>query len=439
MQKPVVLLISQVYVPDPAAVGQYLHDVAAATVRRGFHVRMLTASRGYDAPEVSYPRRETIDGVDVIRLPLSSFGKRSILIRLVAQLSFLAQAVVHGLLMRRLGVVLVSTSPPMCSVAGLVLGMLRRVPIVYWVMDINPDEAIAMGTVRGDSRLVRLFHLLNRTALAKAHSVVTLDRFMAMRLLRKRDISSKLTVFPPWPLENHLEAVPHEINPFRRAIGLEGKFVVMYSGNHSRMNPLSTVIRAAASLAHRRDIVFVFVGGGKAKTEVEDAIARGATNTISLPYQPLSELKHSLSAADVHVVTLGDRGVGIVHPCKIYGAMALGRPVLAVAPRPSHVTDLLDSSDMGRHVNHDDVDGLVRAIVELAAMGLVERAAMGSRGRALVQDHFSKRLLCGRFVDIVEAALRESRGRALPYQESLQGEAQASSSKGVPGEGRQEA
>ena len=116
----------------------------------------------------------------------------------------------------------------------------------------------------------------------------------------------------------------------------------MYSGNHSRVNPITTLLQAAEALRDRTDIVFMFVGGGTAKKEVEVAIAAGATNIVSLPYQPIETLKYSLSAADLHVVTLGPSGVGIVHPCKIYGAMQVGRPILAVGPRPSHISDLLD-------------------------------------------------------------------------------------------------
>jgi glycosyltransferase involved in cell wall biosynthesis len=413
-----LVVISQVYVPDPASVGQHLHDVAAEMARRGFQVRVFTASRGYDSPAAKYPPRETIDGVDVIRLPLSSLGKKSLLVRLVGQLSFLVQAALRGLFTAQLRCVLVSTAPPMATLAGLALAALRRVPMVFWVMDINPDEAIALGAVRPRSLLVRLFDLLNRVALAAARRVVTLDRFMAARLLSKRDVSGKLAVFPPWPHQGHLDPVSHEHNPFRRTHGLDGKFVVMYSGNHSPVNPISTALEAAGRLRHRPDILFLFVGGGIGKKQVDQAVAGGAGNIVALPYQPLAGLKYSLSAADVHLVTLGRQGVGIVHPCKVYGAMAVGRPVLAVCPQPSHISDLLCRCDFGRQVEHGDVDGAVRAILELAEMSGSQRAAMGLRGRQLVERQLSKRLLCAQFGDILAAAMAApaapAAGPALP-------------------------
>lgn len=404
-KKPTLLIVTQVYVPDPASVGQHLHDAAVETAGREYQVRVVAASRGYDDPSIRYPRHEEIDGVNVTRVPFSSFGKRSIIVRLVAQVSFLLQAVVRGLFVRNLGAILVSTSPPMASAAAMIIAAIRRVPIVYWVMDINPDQAVELGVVKDNSMAVKVFNALNRAILARAHTVVTLDRFMAARLVRKRDVVRKLAVFPPWPHDDHLEVVPHKQNPFREKHDLNGKFVVMYSGNHSPANPISTIIEAAERLQNRGDIVFVFVGGGASKREVAAAVERGARNIIDLPYQPFSEIKFSLSAADLHVVSVGVSSVGVVHPCKVYGAMAVARPILLVGPKPSHVSDLLDRSDIGRHANLGHVDDAVAAILELADMLSVTRIQMGQRGHELVQNGLSKRVLCARFGNVLERAL----------------------------------
>jgi len=400
-----MLVMSQVYVPDPASVGQHLHDAAVEMVRRGYRVRVLASGRGYDDPQVRYPARETIDGVEVRRVPFASFGKRSLLVRLIAQLSFVVQVVFRGLFLRKLDAVLVSTSPPMCSVAALVVAALRRAPIVYWVMDINPDQAVALGAVRSTSPLVWLFDRLNRWILRHASAVLTLDEFMAERLVRKYDCSRKLSVFPPWPHDDQLAPVSPESNPFRDAHGLQRKFVLMYSGNHSPANPITTALDAAERLKHRRDIVFVFVGGGSGKREVKQAIARGLDNILDLPYQPLAELKFSLSAADAHLVVLGERSVGLVHPCKVYGAMAVARPVVYLGPEPSYVCGIMDRHHIGIRVRHGDAAGMAEAVTRLADMPASERAAMGGRGRRVVQRELAKKILCRRFGDVVEATL----------------------------------
>ena len=202
-------------------------------------------------------------------------------------------------------------------------------------MDINPDQAVRLGLVSKHSLPVLAMEWLNRLVLRRAHTIVTLDRFMAQTLCRKANLDGRLAVLPPWAPEGSVP-IEHEKNPFRHRQDLDGKFVVMHSGNHSPSHPLDTVLHAARRLRNRDDIVFMFIGGGCGKAAVEAAISEGGANVISLPYQPQEELRYSLSAADVHLVSMGSEMVGIVHPCKVYGAMAVARPVLVLGPAECH-------------------------------------------------------------------------------------------------------
>ncbi len=404
--KPLLLLISQVYVPDPASVGQHMADVAETMAARGFDVRVLTSARGYENPQARYPRREQRGGVDVRRLPWSSFGKKSLVHRVFGQCLFLMQVIIYGLFARRLAGILVSTSPPMASFAAVVLGWVRRVPITYWLMDLNPDQLVALRRASSGSLPVRAMRWLNRRIFSRAATVIVLDRFMAERIERQYRVGGRLEVLPPWPHEESLADVPRDGNPFVAEHHLADRFVVMYSGNHSLASPLATLLAAAHVLKDDPRFVFMFIGGGHGKREVDDAIAaHRPANIVSLPYQPLERIKYSLSAADLHVVTLGDDMAGIIHPCKIYGAMAIGRPVLFFGPRPSHAADLIDRHDIGWHVEHGDVDGAVAALNEIAARTPAERVAIGQRARQAVAEHYGKQALCAAFCDAVERSL----------------------------------
>src|SRR6266536_2706940 len=116
-RRKTLLIITQVYVPDPAAVGQQISDAAAAMVRRGWRVVVLTSARGYEDPRTKYKKRQMLEGVEVIRLPLSSFGKSSIPVRLIAQSLFLLEAMLRALVIRDLRGILISTSPPAAPAA----------------------------------------------------------------------------------------------------------------------------------------------------------------------------------------------------------------------------------------------------------------------------------------------------------------------------------
>ncbi len=405
------LVISQVYVPDPASVGQHMHDAARELAHRGHRVIVYTSGRGYEDPSRRYPRREVVDGVEVRRLPLASFGKTSLATRAAGGLSFLAQAILRGLFVRRLSGVLVTTSPPMGSLAGLVLRRLRGAALTFWVMDVNPDQAVVTGRVRSDSLGARLLERSNRAAARASRRVVFLDRFMADRVGRRWGAGERGAVLPPWPHDDHLEAVPHGENPFRRRLGLPGdsgsERVLMYSGNMSLVHPLTTVLEAARELDGTPGLSFLFVGGGAGKREVEDFVARHRLGNVRvLPYQPLAELRLSLSAADVHLVTMGDDMVGIVHPSKVYGALRVARPVLFVGPAESHVGEILRASGAGWQVAQGDVAALVARAREIASMPAGELERRGRLAAEEIEARFSKALLCGRFCDLVEG--RES-------------------------------
>lgn len=406
--RPLFLIISQVYVPDPASVGQHVADAAQEMARRGYHVVVYAAANGYDDPSKTYPRRETLHGVDVRRLPFSSFGKSSIAVRLVAQWLFLIQAVLRALFLPRISGIMVSTSPPFCGVAGALLSRLKRAPVKYWLMDLNPDQMVALGKLREGSAPVRVFDLFNRMILRRAARIVMLDRFMLQRVERKGvpNVADKTDIMPPWPHADEIIAIKHADNPFRAKHAMDGKFVVMYSGNHSPANPLKTLLDAAERLKDDPRIVFYCIGGGGGKKEVDERIAAGATNIVSLPYQPLSELKYSLSAADCHVVSIGNDVVGIVHPCKVYGAMAVSRPVLGLGPRPSHVSDLIEQNQIGWFVSHGDVDACVAALRAMVDTPSARLAEMGGRAAQVVATSLSKATLMGRFCDVLERGNR---------------------------------
>lgn len=397
-----LVVISQVYVPDAMAVGQQLADAAEEMARRGWRVIVYTSNRGYDDPDIRFPSRERRGGVEVRRLPLSSFGKTSIPIRLLAQSLFLGQAILRSLFVPGLTAVLTTTSPPFGGAAGGLLAMLRRCGSVWWVMDINPDQMVAAGKLGPRSLPVRLFEWLNRFTLARARDVVVLDRFMADRIRGKRDVGARMRIIPPWAHEQHLEAIPHAANPFRREQGLQEKCVIMYSGNAGLSTPLDTLLAAAKRLENDPRFHFMFIGGGIVKRQIDDMVRREAPPNIScLPYQPLDQIRYSLSAADIHVVSIGDNSVGIIHPCKIYGAMALGKPILALGPEASHLGDIVRESGGGWIHRHGDVDGVVETLDRFASLPAGEREEIGDRAAECLRSRFLPATLLANVCDLI--------------------------------------
>jgi glycosyltransferase involved in cell wall biosynthesis len=274
--------------------------------------------------------------------------------------------------------------------------------VIYWIMDLNPDQLVALGVIRRKSPLIYGLDWFHRTLLRRAAAVVVCDEYMAERVRATFDPKDRLHVIHPWALDQSLEPVSRDTNPFRAAHKLASRRVIMYSGNHAITNPLSTLLAAAERLSDDPRLLFLFVGGGAGKAEVE---TRGLPNVVSLPYQPVGEIRYSLSAADVHVVTIGPGMVGIVHPCKIYGAMAVGRPILSFGPKQSHIGNIVRQG-IGWHFEHGDVDGAVEALRMISAAPSEMLEAMGTRARAILLEQFDSRTSRNRVCDVVETSSR---------------------------------
>jgi len=334
-----ILLLNQVFYPDVVATAQHLSDLAAALSERGHAVTVVSSRRAYDHPETRYPAREQWRGVSIIRIFSTHFGKRAKWRRAADFASFLFFCSARLLVLPRQDVVVALTTPPLISFLGAWRARLLGARFVYWVMDFNPDEAIAAGWLRADSLAAKFLERLSRFSLRRADAIVALDRFMRDRIVAKQISPEKVAVIPPWSQDGEVRFDAAGREEFRTAHGLQDKFVVMFSGNHSPVHPLDTLLQAADHLRGEKDIVFAFIGGGSEFTKVKQW-AEGNPRILCLPYQPLARLSASLSAADMQVVVMGEKMLGLVHPCKIYNILMVGAPVLYIGPRSSHVTEI---------------------------------------------------------------------------------------------------
>jgi len=194
-------------------------------------------------------------------------------------------------------------------------------------------------------------------------------------------------VIPNWADGDGIRPIPPETNAFRREHGLEGKRVVLYSGNMGRAHELDTVLAAARQLRDRSELVFLFIGDGARRAQVE-AAARELPSIRLLPYQPRARLAESLSSGDVHLITQDAGTVGLIEPSKLYGVMAAGRPAVFIGPSATEAARTIIAEHMGEVVENGDVDAAVAAIVKLVTDPIqAGRAAHTAFGREYTRRH----------------------------------------------------
>jgi hypothetical protein len=371
-------------------------------------VTVVAGNRGYDDPSRRFARRETWNGIKIIRIRSLTLGKQKRWHRAANFASFLASCAFRLLLSPRFDVVVALTSPPLISFLGALFVRVKGGKFFSWVMDLNPDEAIAAGWLKDDTTTARLLGSLLRYSLTHAEKIIALDHFMKRRIVEKGIADAQVEVLAPWAHDTAVRFDPAGRAAFRERHNLAHSFVVMYAGNHSPCHPLDTLMEAARVLADGKpgqaEIVFCFVGGGSELRKVKQFASRHElANIRCLPYQDFEGLSASLSAADLHVVVMGNEFVGIVHPSKIYNILTIGSPFLYIGPKDSHITELAAQASEPRAylTAHGEVQKVVNSIQTEAAYGLNRSRSMHNE----IATSYSRTVLMPRLINILESRI----------------------------------
>jgi colanic acid biosynthesis glycosyl transferase WcaI len=403
-----ILLLNQTFYPDTVATAQYLTSLAEALTEGGHEVRVLAARRAYDEPARRVARRERQDGIEIERVGGTGFGKDAKWRRALDFGSFLFSAALRVLTLPGVDCVVALTSPPLVATLAALRCRLRGERFVYWVMDMNPDEALAAGWLRPGA-VASVLEWISRFTLRAADAVVVLDRYMRERVLAKEVAPERVRVVPPWSLDRYAYFDQEGRAAFRRRYGLTGKYVVMYSGNHSPVHPVDMLLEAAVRLKADPRFCFVFVGGGSEFRRLcRLAEEQGLQNVKFLPYQPIELLSGSLSAADLQAVVLGSPMVGTIHPSKLYNILAVGSPVLYVGPERSHISEALENVDAmdtaeGYRSNYIRFDfGDVAGLTEWLEADWANWKETGRRTDGPVSRKYSQKYLLPQLVQIIE-------------------------------------
>jgi glycosyltransferase involved in cell wall biosynthesis len=303
-------------------------------------------------------------------------------------LSFHAGAMLRALRLPRFDIVVTLTTPPLIGLVGAALRRLKGSWHVYWSMDLHPDASLALGKMSRKNPLVRAVASLSDRLYRGADRVVALGPYMSDRLLAKGVKPGRVVNIPVWSRKDEVYPLPREGHPLKAQLGLEGKFVVLYSGNLGLAHRFDEFLEAARRLRHRGEIVFLFVGDGPRLREVAGPKeAEGLDNVVLLDYFPREQLHASLSAADLHLISLRPEMTGVCVPGKLYGAMASGRPVLFVGPEHCETADAIRRAECGFTLRPDEPQAVVEAIERLAADPELAQE-QGERGlSAFVAEH----------------------------------------------------
>jgi glycosyltransferase involved in cell wall biosynthesis len=319
--------------------------------------------------------------------------------RLTNYATFLATSVLGSLRTPRPDLVVALTDPPIVGLIGAMTARIRRRPFVLIVQDIHPQAAVASGQVRR-STLTRLLEGLGTLLFRSADRVVSIGRDMDRRLLGLGVPPAKLVRIDNWGLGT-IRRDPSAAQALRQAHGWNEQFVVMHSGNIGWAQGLEVVIGAADLLRRRSEIVIAIVGQGTKKSALQAEVKRRRLENVTfLPLVPQALLGASLGAADVHLVVHVRGMIGYEVPSKIYGVLAVGKPVVAALQDGSEVSLILRDLNCGVRVEPDDPVGLAAAIEWMCDAGAAELQQMAERAHSGYERHYTREIAVHRYLEL---------------------------------------
>lgn len=261
------------------------------------------------------------------------------------------------------------TNPPMAYLCSLRL----KNPFSVIVFDTYPDALSNIGIRKGNP-LFNLWAGWNRKLFVKAKRVFTLSEGMAVRLGSYVE-RSKITVVPCWSANSTFAPMAKGENPFVRKHGLDGKFVVMYSGNMGVTHNVQLLVECAKRLRDNDRIHFMLIGGGTRKMELESMVkAEGLVNCTFMDWLPAEQLPYSLAAADLGVISLTDETALVSVPSKTFNLLAVGCPLMCIVPQRSEIARMVTKYENGKCFEVNEVDQMVDYIRLLSADGSLTKA-----------------------------------------------------------------
>jgi len=386
-----IILVNRYFFPDQSATSRIISPIAFSLAQRGFQVVAVASREIHNHPGSLLPSDETINGVTVKRLASAKGGRENLARRGIDY--FLFHVLAFFWLLRNVStsdIAVVCTDPPLLSVTSSIALRLRKAVMVNWIMDLFPETAIELGFFKRWPKIGRWAAKARDWSLGSPGLTVCPTGKMAEYLHHQGVPRDRVTVMHHWSDAEEIYPVAASSNSLRARWGLQDTFVVGYSGNFGRAHEFATIIGAAARLKYRTDIRFLLIGGGHQHAEVmESARNLDLDNIIFKPLQPVSDLAESLSAADVHLISLLPELEHCIIPSKFYGILAAGRPTIFIGDLDGEVPRVLAANACGKSIAIGAVGELATLIEEMRDNPEAS-AKMGEAARRLLVAEYSR-------------------------------------------------
>ena len=401
-----ILIYSYNYHPEPIGIAPLMTELAEGLVKRGHKVRVITGMPNYPQRQIYDGYRgkwyltEQKNGVTIQRSYLRIKSKPNLVDRLLLELSFVFTSLPQAFKGRRPDAIILTVPPLLITLPATILGWLYNCPVVLNVQDILPEAAVRIGLLK-NKWMIRTLTSVEKFAYRTAHSISVIADGFRENLVDKGVPINKIVCIPNWVNVNFIRPLPKEKNSWISSHQLDGKFVVLYSGNIALTQGLEIVIEAAVCLRYIKEIVFVIVGESIALERLQEyCLLNGADNVLLLPLQPREKLPEMLAASDVGLIVQKRNVISFNMPSKIPLLLASGRPIVGSVPVTGTAAKAIQLSGGGIIVEPESPDAMAAAVHNLYANPTLG-ARLGNAGRQFAEENYSLEQALDRYEELL--------------------------------------
>ena len=403
-----VLYFHQHFTTPDGTGGTRSYEFARALVARGHFVTMVCGKSDRDGLVLAFdPKRNwfrgTIDGIDVIALPLAYSNRASLTRRTWLFLKFGLRST--WLALREEYDLLFATSTPLTAgIPGICMKLAGRgKPFVFEVRDLWPELPRALDMK--NPLLLGGMSVLEWASYRAADACIGLSPGIVEGIRRRSSVGKKVAMIP-----NGCDL--DFFRPGRReeleVAGVGPRdFVAAFMGAHGTANGLDAVLDAATVLLRRgrSDIKLLFIGDGREKDRLNKrALEDGLSNCVFLAPIKKRALAEMTGRVDCGLMILADIPAFYfgTSPNKFFDYLASGIPI--INNYPGWLAEMIREADCGAVVPPGDPEAFADALIGLADDREACRAK-GSNARHLAEIRFRREVLAHGFVEVLEETM----------------------------------
>lgn len=402
-----ILVVSQYFWPENFRI----NDLVKELIQRGHEVTVLTGCPNYPRGEIfpEYLQNPSnfarFDGVQIHRVPILARARGAF--RLVLNyLSFVLSAGLFGPWKLRgyyPDVIFVfEPSPITVGLPAVLLGRVKRCPVVFWALDLWPETLAAVGVVRNPKALGAVAQIV-RFIYNRCTLVLGQSRSFLPSIASHCDDPAKVRYFPSWAEDVFQEPVDEPVSEIPSA---PGTLSILFAGNVGDAQDFPAILDAADRLKHRKDIRWLIVGDGRRFTWVSEQVqARGLGDRVLLLGRfPVERMPAFYAQADALLVSLKkDPTFSMTIPGKVQSYLAAGRPVIGMLDGEG--ADVIKRAGAGWVCPAGDSAALAHTIQQFAETSPEDRRQMGKQGQAYAKAEFDRNTLVTRLLKLLEESI----------------------------------